>query len=906
MVEAMVAVLVHPRIYSPPLPLYPSIQPHLRGLTPSLLKQSDPLISSSQIHWAREVPNEKKDVVEMYLKDDCAAKYRQMDLDANDGHLPQRTVLHENICFCLIKPTYDQCADPIYTQVHANLPVWHKHRTKWHAESQCGGNCACKTALWFRSISSSEEALNKGLLCQPVKCPELQVKGDNGETPTFNKPCCTHGECDSPDCIAAKLEQIRKCKTEFSGSNEKIRYRKYVKMTRFRSDGSEYHEIEFVYVEETLDEFVATMLSSIEAAVAHRGDHHWAERQKKLVIEKLLHAGSLEQLAVPGCTTVKEKMAALLACDHVNHLKITDHDIVLLTDFAAKVKYENFSSSTCEHPAQGTLCIAVVLHSPAERAVRKDVTETEELPTGLESLPVSDTSKAPKTVKLGKAQIVEVQEQTLICDVFCGYSDESGHARFDQTFMRDIVCYYKFGHFVHATAATHRGEPVPIGKDAAAAKPSAYDEKRLKRLAAIRAAQEAEAEADAIVRAEAESAAAAADAAAPAAEAGNGKANKHKQRKSAGSSKAKATAHPESTVDAACLDRRGKLINMRMLIKWTDGCGVQYVQREAALGTASLYGDIEALAKKVQMEFGGVIGLHIVFEPHCFKGIHDAAGKVFVDYKNKGVKGRQWTISNIEQHYDFNAAHMLKPETETFNFEKVFSFKNYIHVLYMKSDFISLEAEAVDGIKSWRCTEGGTDSCAIARAGAGGGLGFSFRARPHICFCESQPCAHGDFTGEPSDHKVLTSTQDKVDREIATDFFDAIKEGTAIASKGDVEDSTSGGEPIWFSLAKDTMQVADKPFKAAGGTGPSGTRTIATNWKYVDVVYLNKIKVDSQGNVHYEAWKHPAGDRTVLTKPKVLTLEIEWLRVEERRGNKPARYILSAAAYARLVQAVRE
>ena len=32
-----------------------------------------------------------------------------------------------------------------------------------------------------------------------------------------------------------------------------------------------------------------------------------------------------------------------------------------------------------------------------------------------------------------------------------------------------------------------------------------------------------------------------------------------------------------------------------------------------------------------------------------------------------------------------------------------------------------------------------------------------------------------------------------------------------------VSDSTSGGEPIWFSLAKDKMQVADKPFKAAGG-----------------------------------------------------------------------------------------
>ena len=42
------------------------------------------------------------------------------------------------------------------------------------------------------------------------------------------------------------------------------------------------------------------------------------------------------------------------------------------------------------------------------------------------------------------------------------------------------------------------------------------------------------------------------------------------------------------------------------------------------------------------------------------------------------------------------------------------------------------------------------------------------------------------------------------------------------------------------------------------------------------------------------------------TKPKILPLEVEWLRVEPASGNKAARYILSAATYARLVQAVKE
>ena len=253
-------------------------------------------------------------------------------------------------------------------------------------------------------------------------------------------------------------------------------------------------QVEFVFVEETRKEFMTTMLSSTESYVEHRRAHDWAVRQRKLVIEKLKQellttyylyllpttyhllptpltthlplkqAGTLAQLASKLNKTEAETMQALLSFDHSQHLTITDHDLVLFTDFAAKVKYENFSSSTCEHPNQGTLCIAVVLHSPAERPVQKDTTVTEQLPTGLESMPVSDERKAPQTVKQGKQAREVVMKRTLLCDVFCGYSDESGNARFNHTLLRDIIAYYKLGHLVHATAATHRGEPIPIGK----------------------------------------------------------------------------------------------------------------------------------------------------------------------------------------------------------------------------------------------------------------------------------------------------------------------------------------------------------------------------------------------------------------------------------------------------------
>lgn len=67
---------------------------------------------------------------------------------------------------------------------------------------------------------------------------------------------------------------------------------------------------------------------------------------------------------------------------------------------------------------------------------------------------------------------------------------------------------------------------------------------------------------------------------------------------------------------------------------------------------------------------------------------------------------------------------------------------------------------------------------------------------------------------------------------------------------------------------------------------------------------MDKIKTDSDGNVHYEAWSQPHGEKTVLTKPKILTVAFDWLRVEERR-NRPTRYVMSAATYQRLVEAVR-
>lgn len=181
-------------------------------------------------------------------------------------------------------------------------------------------------------------------------------------------------------------------------------------------------------------------------------------------------------------------------------------------------------------------------------------------------------------------------------------------------------------------------------------------------------------------------------------------------------------------------------------------------------------------------------------------------------------------------------------------------------------------------------------------------MGYSFRSQRHICFCEGSPCKHVDFTGSEhgcgDEHKVRACKQEKTDREQATGFVGTIKAGMPLASKGDLEDATAGGEPLWLSISKGEIEKNDKPFKDASG------RTICMNWSFVDVKYLVKIKTDAEGNVHYEEWTQPDGERTVLTKPKILTVKFKWLDVKERR-NAATRFILSAVDYARLTDVVK-
>ena len=312
------------------------------------------------------------------------------------------------------------------------------------------------------------------------------------------------------------------------------------------------------------------------------------------------------------------------------------------------------------------------------------------------------------------------------------------------------------------------------------------------------------------------------------------------------------------------------------------------------------------------------------------------------------------------------ASAQLEPKNEKLNLD--FSFSNYIHVLYRSDDFIKLDADAVEGITGWRLTSGGTDSRAVARGGAGGGVGYTFHSQKNVCFCAARPCTHAVFTGTPEVHKVCAASQETADRAQATDFFATVVAGTPLASVGEVEDATSAGEPIWFSISKGEArrepavhtaprhrppppapaQVTANPekFTAAGGAGASGTRTIAKGWSFVDVQWLVKIKTDTDGNIHYEPWRQPHDERTahtpgsrtvnrsalqcplgikrpglrrlgcptssplclllpqVLTKPKMLSVKVEWLRVEERVG-APTRYVISAAAYQRLLEAVR-
>ena len=106
--------------------------------------------------------SDKKGVVEMYREDPRAAKYRQMDKDKNGGHLPEDTVINTNICFCLVRPKYDQCADPIYTMLNANLKVWHvllnptltlKQPTLLLKPLNDRDMQGCSTSLWVHSAT---------------------------------------------------------------------------------------------------------------------------------------------------------------------------------------------------------------------------------------------------------------------------------------------------------------------------------------------------------------------------------------------------------------------------------------------------------------------------------------------------------------------------------------------------------------------------------------------------------------------------------------------------------------------------------------------------------------------------------------------------------------------------------
>ena len=172
--------------------------------------------------------------------------------------------------------------------------------------------------------------------------------------------------------------------------------------------------------------------------------------------------------------------------------------------------------------------------------------------------------------------------------------------------------------------------------------------------------------------------------------------------------------------------------------------------------------------------------------------------------------------------------------------------------------------------------------------------------------------------------QVQPCTQEKADRVQAKEFADSIKAGTPIASKGDTTDSASGNEPLWLSIAKGKLQIAKDKFKAAGGANKDGTRTIATNWAYIEVQWLNKVKVCANGDVHYEAWSQPHSEHTqawvqaddesddegakelpyVLTKNKVLKVAIEWEGEPEMVGGR-LRYVLSGALYQRLLDAVK-
>ena len=79
----------------------------------------------------------------------------------------------------------------------------------------------------------------------------------------------------------------------------------------------------------------------------------------------------------------------------------------------------------------------------------------------------------------------------------------------------------------------------------------------------------------------------------------------------------------------------------------------------------------------------------------------------------------------------------------------------------------------------------------------------------------------------------------------------------------------------------------------------------------------SQVKTDTKGSVHYEAWRQPHDETTrmsnepddeprdVLTKPKILPIEIKWERIEPARANRLERYVISAVDYQRLLDAVK-
>ena len=62
-------------------------------------------------------------------------------------------------------------------------------------------------------------------------------------------------------------------------------------------------------------------------------------------------------------------------------------------------------------------------------------------------------------------------------------------------------------------------------------------------------------------------------------------------------------------------------------------------------------------------------------------------------------------------------------------------------------------------------------------------------------------------------------------------------------------------------------------------------------------------RLGGQRALRYEAWSQPHNERTVLTKPKILCVPIELQTVQRR--NAPDRYMMSAATYQRLLDAVK-